>query len=75
MERQTGLLQNIVYALDTEKSDTDSNISKVLKGVEVFEENPEEVILQNIEKDLNEYANFSKTIMYWGLAGIGILAF
>lgn len=66
MDRQTELMQNILDSLDA-VSDIESDTQSILER-----ENKESYTLQDIGKSMQEYMDFSKTLVYCGLTGFAV---
>ena len=64
IEKQTELMQNILYSLDAvSESDTQSILEK---------ENKESHTLQNIGRSVQEYTDFTKTLVYCVITGFAV---
>ena len=66
MDRQAELMQNILDSLDA-VSDIESDTQSILE-----KENKESYTLQDIGKSMQEYMDFSKTLLYCGITGFTV---
>ena len=66
MERQTELMQNILESLDA-VSDIESDTQSILEN-----ENKESHTLQDIVTSVQEYTDFTKTLVYCAITGFAV---
>ena len=66
MERQTELMQNILDSLDA-VSNIESDMQSILE-----KENTESYTLQDIGRSVQEYTDFTKTLVYCAITGFAV---